>query len=166
MVDTDAIGDFITAYRIAAGRLGMPAVRGPRHPMQRKQAGKFLRWCEKHGVDPLVYLADRSAEAKRSGKSLPPIGSLGTTAALVVHREVGAARVVTAKADAEIKEADPRATSRALRPHQERFKSFYVGTATEETCARLSQHSGGYNPLSDFCKRCGVTVSCIRWGKK
>ena len=163
---TDPIGDFITAYRRATGLLGMPAIRGPRHPMQRKQATKFLRWCEKHGVDPLLYLADRSAEAKRSGNPLPPIGSLGTVGSLAVHRSVGAARVETAKVDALIVEVDGRTVLRQVRPHQERFKSFYSGTEAEETCARLSQHSGGYNPVSDFCKRCTVTVSCIRWGKK
>lgn len=163
---TDLIGDFITAYRRATGLLGMPAIRGPRHPVQRKQADKFLRWCAKYSVDPLLYLEDRTAEAKRTGKPLPPIGFLGTGVPLAVHRAVGAARVETAKVDAAIVEVDGRTVLRQVRPHQERFKSFYSGTDAEETCARLSQHSGGYNPVSDFCKRCTVTVSCIRWGKK
>lgn len=152
-------------YRLVAASFGIRA-RGPRSAVQRRQAARYLHWCQKHGADPQLYLDDRAAQARRERAPLPPIGRLPSQAALESHREFGAGRALATRADAELEVVDCTGPApRRLRPHQERFKSFYAG-GREALCARYPEHSGGYTKQSRWCRACPQTVSCISQARR
>lgn len=153
---------FIHRYRIVAGQFGV-TVRGPKHPMQRKQAKRYLQWCMKHEVDPLLYLEDVALRVKAGKIPFPPIGRLPSKAGLEGHRTIGLNRVYAKRSEKNIQVVDTRIRERKIRIHQERFKSFYAD-GKHELCARYPEHSGGFNPMSPWCAKCTATTSCITQG--
>lgn len=142
--------------------LGVSAY-GPKNPKMRSQARRFLTWCDKNHVDPLLYIEDRLLAAKNFKKPFPMLGRMASAEALKQHREHGLARAQGARRSHDLPVEDTARSEKKLRPHQERFKSFYAEGKTD-LCALYQQYTGGFNPMSAWCKRCPSQTSCIDFG--
>ncbi len=163
MITEGAITFICQRYRVLAGTFNL-MVRGPSNPIQRKQGKRYLTWCAKNSIDPVLFMEDRAAHAKATKQPIPLLAKLCSTGALESHRTFGAAKTVTAMLDRTVVELDTRRKGK-LKIHQEKFKSYYAH-GKEELCARYQEHTGGFAKASYWCGRCSVTASCIDLGRR
>lgn len=151
----------ITRYRRCAGMLGI-WTRGPKNPKMRRQAKGYLTWCRNNGVDPLLFIEDRMILSRDPRHPFPPLGRLPSRVSLEQHLGHGLAR---AQGNRRVGAVLPviQTSEKRIRPHQEKFKSFYA-EGKSELCARYQQYTGGFNPMSRWCGQCTVQASCIDLG--
>jgi hypothetical protein len=125
-----------------------------------RMAARFLTWCRSNSIDPKLYVRGTLEWCAKVNRKFVPIGFMvGKKAAerwelFAKNNAIEDDHVRELHAEAD----QPVAARLSLRPHREKFKSFYVGR--EELCLRFREHSGGFHPQSEFCQRCPVAPSC------
>lgn len=126
-----------------------------------KTAEHYLTWCTKNEVeDPVLYLKSYINFTARTGREFPKLGFLRSNHGLEIWRKFAEGHALEGRANERLTEEMNRRPPPAikLRPHQELFKSYYVGNRA--TCARYGTHTGGFNPQSTHCGGCDAVASC------
>ena len=132
----------------------------------RNQARRYLKWCEKHDVDPMLFLDAQHSYRISIGSKVLDLGFLPSKRALEHWRRWAEGAQLRQVTDDRLTQALARRPPefRKVRPHQEQFKSRYTGR--ESLCAIYQEHTGGFNQESRYCRACPAQASCIESGKR
>lgn len=151
--------DVVNLYRA----LTKKAIKYDRNELS---AMRFIKWCEKHDVDPLRFMKARILLAQTSDRDVPAINALASNALVegdaweeILDRIEGMeedARFVRS----EMEKAHDRklATLAASTPAQEKFKAQHLDKP--EACMSELEFSGGYHPKSSYCRPCRLAGEC------
>ena len=151
--------EFLEAYNGLRAQSGVP-LYGLGLDKNIRSSERYLKWCEKNDVEPVLYLKSYVDWSTRAGRDFPKLGFLRSKRGLEIWQRFAEGHALAGRADERLtKEMEQRPQPAIkIRPWQERFKSFYVGN--RGMCARYVQHTGGYNPESAHCDGCTEVASC------
>lgn len=151
--------DVVNLYRVLTKKV----IKFDRNELS---AMRFIKWCEKHDVDPLRFMKARILLAQEGEREIPAINALASNALVegdaweeILDRIEGMeedARFVRS----EMEKAHDRrvATLLAATPAQEKFKAQHLDKP--ELCMSELEFSGGYHPKSDYCRSCRMAGEC------
>jgi hypothetical protein len=130
MITETDIDNIIKTHHQWAVRGGITRVQSPYNPKLRAQALRFLRWCEQNGIeDPKLYV-DAQCEffLQKTGR-VQHLAFMPSQKALENWKRWVEGFALQKRADQRLNETlqSPSApTEKKIRPHQEKFKSYYI----------------------------------------
>jgi hypothetical protein len=160
------IDNIVNAHNQWKLRAGHVRLQSRYNPKLRAQAKRFLAWCEKNGLsEPKLFLDAHCEYHLKAHGRVQPMAFLPSKKALEQWERWAGGVALRQRSDqtlnATLENQGP--AEKKIRPHQEKFKSHYVGR--EALCASYQEHTGGFNLQSRYCRACPAQSSCIASGR-
>lgn len=149
-------------------QLRTPRRPNSRIPEDRAIADKYVRWCDEHDTDELLFMEERFRQLHETKKITPGFRFLRSEVVMKWWKRGGEYRALEKKeSDAIAKTMLPAFDQTILdlsriTPDQERYRMRHFIGNILGVCMVSPELSGGYHPQSKYCTQCAKGPECVQ----